>query len=140
MSQFNALEVSPELISAASAGDVRAHEAIFRACQQPLYTLIRRLIPRPAVADDIFQDTCVELLRSIGTYTGSGSFGGWVRSIAVSKCLMYLRSPWHRSLLWLDDEHSGDAELMEPAAGPAQQTESQADLARAPAQFPALSR
>src|SRR5690554_3346178 len=139
MSQFNALDVSPELISAASAGDVRAHEAIFRACQQPLYTLIRRLIPRAAVADDIFQDTCVEMLRSIGAYSGAGSFGGWVRSIAVSKCLMYLRSPWHRSLLWLDDEQGG-AELMEPAAGPAQQTESQADLVRALAQLPALSR
>ena len=33
-----------------------------------------------------------------------GAFGGWVRSIAVSKCLMYLRSPWHRSLLYLDTD------------------------------------
>jgi RNA polymerase sigma factor (sigma-70 family) len=28
----------------------------------------------------------------------------------VSKCLMYLRSPWHRSLLWLDQQASDSAQ------------------------------
>jgi RNA polymerase sigma factor (sigma-70 family) len=64
---------------------------------KPVYTLIRRLVIRPAVAEDLLQDVFVELLRSVHTYSGAGSFVGWVKSIAVSKALMYLRSPWHRS-------------------------------------------
>ena len=91
-------DITPELIRRAAAGDASAHEAIFRAYQRPVYSVIRRLVARTSVADDLFQEVFVEILRSIGDYTGQGAFGGWVRSIAVSKCLMYLRSPWHRSL------------------------------------------
>jgi RNA polymerase sigma factor (sigma-70 family) len=140
MSHFHALNVSSEIIEAARAGDARAHEEIFRACRRPVYSLIRRLIPRAATADDLFQDTFVEILRNIGHYSGEGSFGGWVRSIAVSKCLMHLRSPWHRSLSWLDDDPNATADLMESAAGPDVLTESQEDLSRALATLPPLTR
>lgn len=140
MSHFYALNLSAEIIQAAGAGDRRAHEEIFRVCRRPVYNLIRRLVPRPATADDLFQDTFVEILRNIRNYSGEGSFGGWVRSIAVSKCLMHLRSPWHRSLLWLDDDAQGAEDLMEPAAGPEALTESQADLTRALSTLPALTR
>lgn len=137
MSQFHGLKVSEDVIRAASAGDARAHEAIFHACRKPVYTLIRRLIPRASVADDLFQDTFVEILRSISTYSGEGSFAGWVRSIAVNKCLMYLRSPWHRSLLWIDDDTRAEqpTELRTET-----EIESHDELARALADLPALTR
>ena len=138
MSPFFSLSVSADTIRAACDGNARAHEEIFRACQQPVYTLIRRLIPRAAVADDLLQDTFVELLRNIRSYSGEGSFGGWVRSIAVSKCLMYLRSPWHRSFLSLD--HDAQAEVIEQRAGPDLQMETQADLLKALSTLPALTR
>jgi RNA polymerase sigma-70 factor (ECF subfamily) len=104
MSQFHGIDLELETIRAAAAGDRCAHEAIYRLYQRPVYTLVRRLIARPAVADELFQEVFVEILRSIGGFSGEGSFSGWVRTIAVNKCLMYLRSPWHRSLLWLDAE------------------------------------
>ena len=138
MSQFFALDVSAEVIRAACDGDAKAHEEIFRACRRPVYTLIRRLIPRAAVADDVFQDTFVELLRNIRAYSGEGSFGGWVRSIAVSKCLMYLRSPWHRNFLSLEAEE--EVGRVEPARALDAQIDAHSDLVQALAQLPALSR
>ena len=138
MSSFFSLDVSPEIIRAASAGDAGAHERIYLACRRPVYTLIRRLIPRAAVADDVFQDTCVELLRNIGAYSGQGSFGGWVRSIALSKCLMYLRSPWHRNFRSLDSEP--DSGLAEPSTHADDPLDSQSELAQALAQLPVLTR
>ena len=138
MSSFFCLNVPPETIRAASAGDAAAHEQIYLACRGPIYTLVRRLIPRAAVADDVFQDTCVELLRNIGAYSGQGSFGGWVRSIALSKCLMYLRSPWHRNFRSLDSDEDGS--IPEPATDGGEALDSQAELARALAQLPALTR
>jgi RNA polymerase sigma-70 factor (ECF subfamily) len=142
MSHFLAIELSPEVIQAACAGRAEAHEAIYRACQRPVYTLIRRLIPRPAVADELFQEVFVEILRSISKYSGEGSFAGWVRSIAVSKCLMYLRSPWHRSLLWLDAQSEDEPAivLIDAATRPDARGESQADLECALAVLPAITR
>ena len=141
MSHFQGIEVAAEVVRAAQAGESRAHEAIYVACRRPIYTLIRRLVVRAAIADELFQETFVEVLRNIGAYTGEGAFGGWVRSIAVSKCLMYLRSPWHRSLLYLDsDEESGAPVLLDGASHPDVQALASVDVERALSTLPALTR
>jgi len=142
MSQFQGMQVSSDTIRAAAGGDAVAQEAIYRECSRPVYAVIRRLIPNAATADDIFQDVFVEVLRSIGTYSGDGAFGGWVRTIAVNKCLMHLRSPWHRSLLWLDADEGDDEPRFQPIdPGPHPETQAAAaDLERALATLPALTR
>ena len=143
MSQFHGLDLPPETIRAAAAGGRQAHEAIYRQYQRPVYTLIRRLINRPAVADDLFQEVFVEILRSVARFSGEGSFSGWVRTITVNKCLMYLRSPWHRSLLWLDAEDSespGATTLIDGAPRADAQAAAQADLERALASLSPLTR
>jgi RNA polymerase sigma-70 factor (ECF subfamily) len=142
MSQFQVVEVSSEVILAAARGDVRAHEQIYVTYRRVVYNLIRRLIARPAVADEILQDVFVEILRSIGSYAASGSFGGWVRALTVNKCLMHLRSPWHRSLMWIDaQEPEGTANALDAIAvqGEAVASAGQ-DLERAMATLPPLTR
>jgi RNA polymerase sigma-70 factor (ECF subfamily) len=37
----------------------------------------------------------------LADFRGEAPLGAWVRQIAVSRCLMYLRSPWHRARLEL---------------------------------------
>ncbi|HWK75147.1 MAG TPA: sigma-70 family RNA polymerase sigma factor [Povalibacter sp.] len=141
MSQFQGVQIPPEVISAAAAGDMAAHDAIYRACGRAVYTLIRRLIPQ-AAADDLFQEVFVEIMRSARSYSGEGSFAGWVRSIAVNKCLTYLRSPWQRRALWLDaqEEESSALVLVDAAPHPDVQAVASADLERAFATLPALTR
>lgn len=98
-----AAELDPSIISAAQCGNEHAHAAIYSHYSGRLYTLIYRLVPRRAQAEDLLHEVFVEVLRSVGSYSGSGSFGGWLRTIAVNKSLMHLRSPWHRSMLWVDE-------------------------------------
>jgi RNA polymerase sigma factor (sigma-70 family) len=142
MSHFQGIEVAADVVRAAQAGEPRAQEAIYLACRRPLYTLIRRLVVRGAIADELFQETFVEVLRNIHAYSGEGAFGGWVRSIAVNKCLMYLRSPWHRSLLYLDSDESAEAPALLPdgASHPDVQAQASVDVERALAALPALTR
>jgi RNA polymerase sigma-70 factor (ECF subfamily) len=104
MSAFPDSAVPPEVVARAREGDEAAREAVYRAYERAVRTLAYRLVSRRAAAEDLAQDTFVEVLTSLHQFNGRGSFGGWVRSIALSKCLMHLRSPWHRSLRWLDDE------------------------------------
>jgi len=143
MSQFQNADISPEVIRAAAAGDAAAYEAIYRAHQRAVFTLVRRLIPRVAVAEEVFQDVFVEVLRSMKSYSGSGSLAGWIRTIAVNKCMMYLRSPWHRSLFWLDaqqDDESPAITLTDGATLTELHVASQRDLERALANLPAITR
>jgi RNA polymerase sigma factor (sigma-70 family) len=142
MSQFQGIDISSDVIRAAGEGEARAFEAIYRACQRPVYTLIRRIIVQPAIADELHQETFVEILRSIRTYTGEGAFGGWVRAIAVNKCLMHLRSPWRRNLAYLDADEVEPASpaLRDPTALPDAQAEASAEVERALAALPPLTR
>jgi RNA polymerase sigma factor (sigma-70 family) len=135
MASLQHVEIADDIIDRAQGGDGEAHECLYRLLSKPVYTLIRRLVVRPAIAEELLQDVFVEILRSIRTYGGDGAFLGWVRSIAVSKSLMYLRSPWHRSLIWLGTE--GLLALHEPAA-PSDSID--ADLERALSTLPAVSR
>lgn len=104
MPSLPTIDISVDILDRARAGDGEAYECIYLLLSKPVYTLIRRLVIRPAVAEELLQDVFVEILRSVHSYRGAGSFVGWVKSIAVSKALMYLRSPWHRSLSWLGAE------------------------------------
>ena len=107
MSSFSDSALPPDTIDRARTGDEDACEAIYRAFERPVRTLAHRLVPRRAAAEDLAQDVFVEVLASLYQFDGRGSFAGWIRSITVRKCLMHLRSPWHRGLSWLDA--AGDA-------------------------------
>jgi RNA polymerase sigma factor (sigma-70 family) len=136
MPSLQSLEISADVLDRAQAGDSDAHEYIYRALSKPLYTLLRRLVVRSSIAEELVQDVFVEILRSIRSYRAAGSFSGWVRSIAVSKALMYLRSPWHRGLTWLGV--SGIASLQDTVAATAEPLDG--DLERALAALPAVAR
>src|SRR5690606_24092954 len=83
-----------ECLERAKRGDMDAHAQLYQAFAPMVYTLARRMLASPAHAEDVLQETFVEIIRSISTWRGDGEFGLWVRRIAVNKCLMHLRSSW----------------------------------------------
>ena len=84
--------VLDELVLArARAGDDEALERVFRHFEAPLYTLARRLTRTPHDAEDVVQETFLEVVRSISRFRGEGSFAGWIRKVAARKALMRLR-------------------------------------------------
>ena len=114
MSTFLAISLPPGLLERARAGERAAQEALYRAAATPVYTLLRRLVLRPAVAEELLHDVFIDLLRNLQHCQGADTFAGWVRSIAVSKALMHLRSPWNRHLL--PEAHGAVAELAADSA------------------------
>ena len=87
-------EADPAVIAAAQAGDTGAHAQLYELYAPLVYTLARRMLVVPALAEDILQETFVEVLGKIDNFRGDAGFGFWVRRIAVNKCLMHLRSSW----------------------------------------------
>src|SRR5688572_1482312 len=95
-------------LAAARAGDVAVRGALFEKLAPPTLAIIRRLVNHRALADDLLQDTLIAVFEHLGDFRGEAPFGIWVRSIAVSRCLMAFRSPWHRARVALDsftEEH-----------------------------------
>ncbi len=118
MAAFPDIDVADVLLERARAGESIALEQIYLMFERPVRALARRLLGHGA-ADDVVHDVFVDVITRLHQYEGRGSFAGWVRSIAVSRCLMQLRSPWHRSRRWLArrvDTDDVDGARVEPAA------------------------
>ncbi len=78
------------------AGDPEAQEALFRAFEAPVYSLARRICRTTEDAEDVLQETFIEVFKSIHQFRGQGSIWGWVRTVASSKALMRLRRNKYR--------------------------------------------
>ena len=94
MSKFADILIDPAIVKRAARGDGRAHEIIYRAFKTPVYSLCLRFTRAPAHAEDLVQETFIEIMRSIPKFRGEAALGSWIRRIAVSKALMFLRSAW----------------------------------------------
>lgn len=115
MSRLIDIPIPEEQIELARDGDEAAQAAIYRAIGPAVFALIRRLVGNRAVAEDLYQDTMMAMFQGLRDFRGEAPLGAWVRQIAVSRCLMYLRSPWHRARLhWEfgDDDSSQRAAIL----------------------------
>jgi RNA polymerase sigma-70 factor (ECF subfamily) len=79
------------VLARAKAGNEAALEALFRHFEAPVYTLARRLMRTPQDAEDVLQETFLEVVRSIRRFRDEGPLEGWIRKVTVSKALMKLR-------------------------------------------------
>lgn len=140
MSKFADIQIDAAIIKRAARGDARAHEILYRAFASPVYSLCLRFTRVPAHAEDLVQETFIEVMRSIKQFRGDAAIGSWIRRIAVTKALMFLRSAWtarSQSLAddW-DDMTPGDA----ASHGISRHPDDALDLDAALANLPSVSR
>ncbi|NIR44680.1 MAG: sigma-70 family RNA polymerase sigma factor [Gemmatimonadetes bacterium] len=93
----DAFGLESALVSRARTGDEEALEAVFHAYRTQVYNLGRRICGNEEDAEDVLQDTFLEVCRSINRFRGDGSLWGWVRRVAASKAFMLLRRERIRS-------------------------------------------
>jgi RNA polymerase sigma-70 factor (ECF subfamily) len=138
MPRISDVDLPEALVESARAGDAAALEEVYAATAGIIYSLLRRLVRRPAIAEELLQETFVDVLEHIGAYEGRCPLPAWIRAIAVNRALMYLRSPWHRGLEWLDKDPGGADRL--PSASHDADARLDTGLERALMTLPALSR
>lgn len=101
MTRLVEIELPPDVLARARGGEESAQALLYSALAPGTFALIRRLAGNRTLAEDLLQDTMMSVYEHLPAYRGEAPVGAWVRQIAVSKCLMYLRSPWHRARLTL---------------------------------------
>lgn len=141
MSGFANKTVPPEVLARGRQGDMSAHAEIFRVFSRPVYSLAARMTGSTAAADDVLQETFLEVIRSLGQFRAEASLATWIRRIAVSKSLMHLRSAWQRRATLFRDLGEAEAVAAEPATSDeARALQLNMDLERALARLPDVSR
>lgn len=102
MTRFTDCRLDDAIVERARRGDLKAHELVYRTFSVPVFNLALRMMRQTAAADEILQETFVEVLTKIDSFRGDAPVGAWIRRITVNKCLMQLRSVWHQRVRSLE--------------------------------------
>ena len=124
-----------ELVQSATLGSREALKILLTDSREELCRFVQRKIPallgRLIEADDVVQETHVEVFKRIGQFTsrGNGSFGRWVKVIALSRLRNVVN--FHRTL-----RRGGDHTARNHCGGREDSTIALLDLLAAPGATP----
>lgn len=139
MTRLVDIGVPPDLLARACAGDGAARQALYVVVAPATLALIRRMVGQRALSEDLFQDTMMIFYERLAQFRQEAPLGAWLRQIAISRCLMYLRSPWRRARMCLEPVDTGVAAEVTALVTPGYRGEL-IDLERALASLPPTAR
>jgi RNA polymerase sigma-70 factor (ECF subfamily) len=80
-----------DLVSKAQRGSEAAFEQLYRLHSRQVYHLCFRMTRNRAEAEDLTQETFLQVYRKIGTFRGDAAFSSWLHRVAVNIVLMTFR-------------------------------------------------
>jgi len=80
-----------QLIESCRRGDRVGQKDLYDRFARKMMGVCYRYVNDKETAADLLQDGFVKVFQSLGSYSGVGSFEGWVRKIFVNTALEYLR-------------------------------------------------
>lgn len=94
-----------ELIRAFLNGEESALETLIHRHKDRIYTSIYVLVRDPYIAEDLFQDAFMRMIRTLraGNYQEKGLFLPWAIRIAHNLCMDYFRKIRQRQVITLPD-------------------------------------
>lgn len=79
------------MIAGCKAGESWAQKRIYDLHAPAMMSVCVRYVNDRETARDLLQDGFIKLFTKIDSYSGTGSFAGWIRRIFVTTALEYLR-------------------------------------------------
>jgi RNA polymerase sigma-70 factor (ECF subfamily) len=128
-----------ELLRGFLAGDAGAFEAIVQRFATELFTFVVRFVGSAASAEDVVQETFLQVHQSAGGFDSDRRFKPWLFTIAANKARDHLRSRARKRERSVETGRGGEDEnpslleiLSDPSGGPeeALETNEQRELVR----------
>ena len=115
-----------QLLAAFVAGDESGFGALVEKYARELHPFIRRYVRDTALAEDVIQETFLQVHQSAGSFNPDRRFRPWLFTIAVNKARDHLRSRTRKREVSLGAGSSGSGEesasyldfLADPEAAP----------------------
>jgi len=100
-----------QLIAGCRHGETLARRKLYELYAPAMMSVCMRYLNNKETAKDILQEGFIKIYTKIDTYSGTGSFAGWVRRVFVTTALEYLRDNTSLNLMSVNlDEHNNDIE------------------------------
>ncbi len=86
-----AVQDDARLIAQVVGGDLRAFETLYRLYHPRLSHFVIRMLRRPAVVEEVINDTLLIVWNKAATYNGHSKVSTWIFAIAYRRALKALR-------------------------------------------------
>lgn len=106
MAGFADIELAPDTAHRLALGDSSAQGEVYRRVSPPVMGLAVRMLQDRQAAQEVVQDTFVQLIEQGSQLQEPKALVGWIRKVAINLCLMRLRSPWQARRFQGDPEAS----------------------------------
>jgi len=94
-----------DLLDACKTGDQKAQFQIYKLYYKAMYNTSLRIVNDTMEAEDIMQESFLSAFEKIDTYSGTVSFGAWLKKIVINRSLDALN---RRKAIFEDiDYHTG---------------------------------
>jgi len=79
------------LIDGCRKGDQKAQFQIYKLYYKAMYNISLQIVRNQMEAEDIMQESFLSAFEAIGSYSGTVSFGAWLKKIVYNRSLDHLR-------------------------------------------------
>lgn len=120
-----------QLMMAYRDGDAGAFDTLYRRHKGPVYRYMLRQCRDAGVADELFQDVWMNLIRARASYTVQAKFTTYIYKLAHNRLIDHYRKHGQATMVSLDiDSDDGDeaSGVAEPVAAPRDEPERHLDV------------
>ncbi|MFC2115818.1 RNA polymerase sigma factor [Bacteroidota bacterium] len=104
--------IHQDLIDRCRKGDREAQFSIYGLYYKAMFNTCLRIVKDPGEAEDIMQESFLSAFEKIGTYSGTVSFGAWLRKIVINRSLDSIKKQ-KLSFDTLDERAAGNISIDE---------------------------
>jgi RNA polymerase sigma factor (sigma-70 family) len=85
------LYIHAPLIEECKKGNSKAQFRLYNQYSKAMYNLAFRMMNNREEAEDMLQETFTECFRNIGSFRFESTFGAWLKSILINRCINQIR-------------------------------------------------
>jgi len=121
------LHIHDKLIEECRRGSRRAQFRLYELYSKAMLNTAYRIMGNREEAEDMLQEAFTDCFRKIGTYRTDSTFGAWLKTIVINRCITRLRKR-EAELVYVEDYSRHEMQQEEPqeTAWPAPQVISKA--------------
>jgi RNA polymerase sigma factor (sigma-70 family) len=112
------IDVNQDLIDGCRRFDQKSQFQIYKLYYKAMYNISLRIVKDPMEAEDIMQESFLSAFEKIETFSGTVSFGSWLKKIVENRSLDFLRKsrPVFEDIndsrvLYYEEEESNQSDL-----------------------------
>lgn len=96
------LHIHEALIDECRRGSRKAQFRLYELYAKAMYNAAYRIVNNREEAEDMLQEAFTDCFRNIGSFRSDSTFGAWLKTIVVNKCINRLRKR-ETELIYVDD-------------------------------------